>query len=110
METGNLEGGAVRPTCVLDEEGLHMNNTTNIPALHAPILDERPWAVFSACREADPTIFFASTRDNERAALVVCATCTVKDDCLDFAFNSRERFGVWGGTTERERKRMMRAR
>ncbi len=108
-ETGNLEGVAVRLTCVLDEKGLNMNDTMDIPAFNAPVLDERPWAVFSACREADPGMFFASTRDDERAALVVCSTCTVKGDCLDFAVDSRERFGVWGGTTERERKRMMRA-
>lgn len=109
MRTGNLEAVAVRLTCVLDEEDLNMNNTMDVPAFDAPILDERPWAVFSACREADPSIFFASTRDDERAALAVCSTCAVKDDCLDFAIYSRERFGVWGGTTERERKKLLRA-
>jgi WhiB family redox-sensing transcriptional regulator len=86
-----------------------MNHTTEISTLDAPVLDERPWAVFSACREADPSLFFATTRDDERAALVVCASCAVKDGCLDFALETRERFGVWGGTTERERKRLLRA-
>ncbi len=86
-----------------------MNDTMESPAPAVPVLDERPWAVFSACREADPGIFFASTRDDERAALVVCSSCTVKDQCLDFALETRERFGVWGGTTERERKKLLRA-
>jgi WhiB family redox-sensing transcriptional regulator len=86
-----------------------MNDTMNIPALEVPVVDERPWAVFSACREADPSLFFASTRDDERAALVVCSTCSVKGECLEFALESRERFGVWGGTTERERRKLMRA-
>ena len=85
-----------------------MNDTMELPTLEAPILDERPWAVFSACREAEPGIFFASTRDDERAALVVCSTCSVADQCLDFALETRERFGVWGGTTERERKKLFR--
>jgi WhiB family redox-sensing transcriptional regulator len=85
-----------------------MNDTVEFPALEAPVLDERPWAVFSACREADPGVFFASSRDDERAALVVCATCTVRDECLDFAIETRERFGVWGGTTERQRKKLLR--
>ena len=98
-----------RQMWVIDEEGLNMNDTMDIPALEAPVLDERPWAVFSACREADPSIFFASTRDDERAALVVCSTCSVKDDCLGFALETRERFGVRGGTSERERKKLMRA-
>ena len=98
-----------RQMWAIDEEGLNMNDTMDIPALEAPVLDERPWAVFSACRETDPGIFFASTRDDERAALVVCSTCSVKDDCLGFALETRERFGVWGGTSERERKKLMRA-
>lgn len=86
-----------------------MNDTMDSPALEAPILDERPWAVFSACREEDPSIFFAATRDDERAALVVCSTCSVQEHCLEFALETNERFGVWGGTTERQRKKMLRA-
>ncbi|MEA3511815.1 MAG: WhiB family transcriptional regulator [Actinomycetota bacterium] len=86
-----------------------MNDTIDISAFDAPVLDERAWAVFSACREADPAMFFARSRDEERAALVVCSACTVKGECLDFAIDSRERFGVWGGTTERERKKLLRA-
>ncbi|MEA2023414.1 MAG: WhiB family transcriptional regulator [Actinomycetota bacterium] len=86
-----------------------MNDTMDSPALEAPILDERPWAVFSACREADPSIFFAVTRDDERAALVVCSSCSVQEQCLEFALETNERFGVWGGTTERQRKKMLRA-
>ncbi len=86
-----------------------MNDMMKLASLGAPVLDERPWGVFSACREADPSLFFATTRGDERAALVVCSSCAVKDDCLDFALNTRERFGVWGGTTERDRKRLLRA-
>lgn len=86
-----------------------MNDTMEFPVLGAPVLDERPWAVFSACREADPGIFFASNRDDERSAVGLCAVCTVSGECLDFALETRERFGVWGGTTERERKKLLRA-
>jgi len=93
----------------VNEKGFDMNDMIDSALFEAPVLDERPWTVFSACREADPTIFFASTRDDDRAAVRVCGTCTVRDECLGFALDTRERFGVWGGTTERERKRMMRA-
>lgn len=86
-----------------------MIDTIEFPALSAPILEERPWAVFAACREADPALFFAGTRDDERSALALCAVCTVSEECLDFALATRERFGVWGGTTERERKKLLRA-
>lgn len=86
-----------------------MNSTIETPTLDAPVLEERPWAVYSACREADPEIFFAATRADERAALAVCSTCAVADECLQFAIETRERFGVWGGTNERERRKMLRA-
>jgi WhiB family redox-sensing transcriptional regulator len=86
-----------------------MSDTIQIVPFEAPVLDERPWAVFSACHTADPSLFFGGTRADERAAVIICSTCTVKDECLEFALGTRERFGVWGGTTERERKRMLRA-
>jgi len=94
----------------VNEEGfdMHDTNTMDFDLFGAPVLDERPWAVFSACREADPTLFFAATRDDERSALTVCSTCTVQESCLAFALETRERFGVWGGTTERERRRLLR--
>ena len=85
-----------------------MTTTMELPALDAPLLEERPWAVYSACRDAEPEIFFASTRADERAALAVCTTCAVADHCLEFALETRERFGVWGGTNERERRKMLR--
>ena len=86
-----------------------MTNTLEFPTLEAPILDERPWAVYSACRDADAELFFAKTRANERAALAVCSTCPVVEECLEFALETRERFGVWGGTHERDRRKMLRA-
>jgi WhiB family redox-sensing transcriptional regulator len=86
-----------------------MTNTLEFPTLEAPILDERPWAVYSACRDADPELFFAKTRADERAALAVCSTCPVVEECLEFSLETRERFGVWGGTHERDRRKMLRS-
>lgn len=84
-------------------------NTAEIPdALAAPILEERPWAVFAACREADADLFFGSSRNAELSALAVCEICTVVDDCLEHALETRERFGTWGGMTEEQRKRALR--
>jgi len=85
------------------------NDTAEIPAaLAVPILEERPWAVFAACREADADLFFATNRESERGALALCSMCTVIDDCLEHALEARERFGVWGGKTEKARKRILR--
>jgi len=86
------------------------NDTFEFPALAVPILEERPWAVFAACREAQAKaeLFFGTSRDAERDALAVCQICTVVADCLDHALEARERFGVWGGKTEKQRKRILR--
>lgn len=81
-----------------------MTNTLEFATLDAPILDERPWAVYSACRDADPELFFAKTRADERAALAVCSACPVVEECLEFAIETRARFGIWGGQTEKQRK------
>jgi WhiB family redox-sensing transcriptional regulator len=77
-------------------------------ALAVPILEERPWAVFAACREADADLFFGSNRDAERGAVAICDMCTVIDDCLSHALEARERFGIWGGTNEKQRKQILR--
>lgn len=72
--------------------------------LRAPVTEERPWVVFAACRNADPELFFPATAAQERAALSVCATCPVRDECRDYSLEAREHFGVWGGATERSRR------
>jgi WhiB family redox-sensing transcriptional regulator len=73
-----------------------------------PINEERPWVVFAACADVVTDIFFNPDPVDERAALALCATCPVRDECLDYALEARERYGVWGGTTEKERRRLVR--
>jgi WhiB family redox-sensing transcriptional regulator len=87
-----------------------MENTLELDLgfLQAPVLEERPWAVFAACRGIDSDLFFPLTKDQEAHALTICGTCTVLDDCLDYALGAGERFGVWGGTTEKQRRRLTR--
>ncbi len=84
------------------------NDTLEFFALSVPILEERPWVVFAACREADADDFFGGSREAERAAMAICAICTVRDECLSQALETRERFGIWGGETEKARKRLLR--
>ncbi len=72
--------------------------------LNAPITDERPWVVFAACRNADPDLFFPSSKYEEREALALCAICPVQRECLDYAFEARENFGIWGGLNEKQRR------
>lgn len=73
-----------------------------------PITEERPWVVFSACRDKDGDLFFPESRSQEREALAICATCPVQLDCLEYALEADIRFGIWGGMTEKQRRRTAR--
>jgi WhiB family transcriptional regulator, redox-sensing transcriptional regulator len=68
------------------------------------------WQAEAACRDADQRLFFSTQEPDVRAALAYCARCTVRGICLQTAMSRRERFGVWGGTRERERRRIFRER
>ena len=73
------------------------------------------WRAESACLNTDPDVFFpvavgsAASKQVERA-MRICADCTVRQQCLDFAIRSGEKDGIWGGTTPDERIRVRRAR
>lgn len=70
--------------------------------------EERTWLSLAACREADAFIFFPGPDGDTSAALRICSTCPVREECLAYALEARERYGIWGGTTERERRRLLR--
>jgi len=76
--------------------------------MNVPITAERPWMVFAACRGADPDLFFDGDDHDPRPALAICSTCTVRAECLDFAFEARLTEGIWGGMTSKQRRRAMR--
>jgi WhiB family transcriptional regulator, redox-sensing transcriptional regulator len=82
--------------------------TTDDPV---PRLDTS-WMVVAECRGMDPDFFHPPKEDvmAMRAAKKICAVCPVKDECLDYVFSlgAHGRQGVWGGTSERERRRMRR--
>ena len=72
------------------------------------------WMDLGLCAQVDPNLFFAEFKGDKhaRTAVKVCATCDVKDQCFEYAMNVQpvDDFGVWGGTTEMERKRLRLAR
>jgi WhiB family redox-sensing transcriptional regulator len=78
------------------------------PALTAPIDDERPWVVFGACRDVKGNTFFPMTREESQRALAICSTCPVQLECLEYALEARERYGIWGGKTEKQRRQLLR--
>jgi WhiB family transcriptional regulator, redox-sensing transcriptional regulator len=70
------------------------------------------WRKRAACRGIDVEIFYPETDDDEEAeaAKAVCGACPVRQACLEHALAHREREGIWGGATERERRRILRQR
>lgn len=62
------------------------------------------------CRGANAAAFFPSDGTGVEAAQHVCASCPVRVDCLEYALTMRLDHGVWGGTSERERQRILRER
>jgi WhiB family transcriptional regulator, redox-sensing transcriptional regulator len=70
------------------------------------------WRKRAACRGIDVEIFYPATDEDDDAepAKAVCAECPVRQTCLEHALAHREREGIWGGTTERERRRILRQR
>lgn len=68
------------------------------------------WRMLGACRGLDASIFYPDEDDDAEDAKAVCAECGVRSACLEHALSSREKAGVWGGATERERRRIIRQR
>lgn len=68
------------------------------------------WRKRGACRGLDPEIFYPAAEEEADEAKRICAACVVRDQCLEFALSSREADGVWGGATEKERRRILRQR
>ena len=72
--------------------------------------DPGRWQTRANCLGVDPDLFFPERGASTREAKSVCAGCEVKDDCLEYALVNGEKFGIWGGLSERERRRLRRQR
>ena len=72
--------------------------------------EELSWQDQANCMGVDPDLFFPERGASTREAKEVCRGCVVRLDCLEYALDSAEKFGIWGGLSERERRRLRRAR
>lgn len=74
------------------------------------VIDESvSWQDDALCAQTDPEAFFPEKGGSTREAKRVCQTCPVRAQCLEYALEHDERFGIWGGLSERERRRLRRA-
>lgn len=66
------------------------------------------WQADALCAQTDPEAFFPEKGGSTRDAKKICTTCEVKAECLEYALQNDERFGIWGGLSERERRKLRR--
>ena len=64
------------------------------------------WQESASCRGVDAELFFPATEEEAVPGKAICATCPVRVACLAFALERNEKFGIWGGLTEKERNRL----
>ena len=76
--------------------------------------DANTWRARSACRDSDPDVFFpigstGMALEQIETAKRICTACQVTEECLEFALATNQEAGVWGGTTEEERRKLRKA-
>jgi WhiB family transcriptional regulator, redox-sensing transcriptional regulator len=99
----------------LDRPNAGLDATVGVPGVVDVRIDGRgsmeiEWMARAACREVDPEVFFPSDGAGVKVAKQVCARCDAAVECLEYALEQRLEHGVWGGASERERRRMRSAR
>jgi WhiB family redox-sensing transcriptional regulator len=87
------------------ERGASVYSLFGTPSLDAALLG---WQDLALCAETDPEAFFPEKGGSTREAKKVCGGCEVRKDCLEYALASDQRFGIWGGLSERERRKLKR--
>ncbi len=66
------------------------------------------WQGRALCAQTDPEAFFPEKGGSTREAKSVCKVCEVRQECLEYALAHDERYGIWGGLSERERRKLKR--
>ncbi len=66
------------------------------------------WQADALCAQTDPESFFPEKGGSTRDAKKICTSCEVRSECLEYALANDERFGIWGGLSERERRKLRR--
>lgn len=109
-----VEDSAGQPALhIAKSPALHIAKSQTRSALEVTLDDlfgamEQEWQEQALCAQTDPEAFFPEKGGSTREAKRICQACPVQDDCLEFALENDERFGIWGGLSERERRRLKR--
>jgi WhiB family redox-sensing transcriptional regulator len=87
-------------------EGGHPDDDLGVLPSSSTSTDEQDWQERALCAQTDPEAFFPEKGGSTREAKRICQVCEVRDDCLEYALAHDERFGIWGGLSERERRKL----
>ena len=110
----------MNPTQSLEKASDAFSQTQNETCLPAPTYgpqrqdstepkaktENSPGKPEALCAQTDPEAFFPEKGGSTRDAKRVCGVCPVREECLQYAMDNDERFGIWGGLSERERRRL----
>jgi WhiB family redox-sensing transcriptional regulator len=78
-----------------------------VPGVRRDVEDDAlAWQADSLCAQTDPEAFFPEKGGSTRDAKKICGSCDVRTQCLEYALMNDERFGIWGGLSERERRKL----
>lgn len=112
VSAGDVDSRADTARGVLDEAGERgfarprLKLVRGFDELFETIEDQ--WQERALCAQTDPEAFFPEKGGSTREAKRICTGCEVRDECLEYALAHDERFGIWGGLSERERRRLKR--
>jgi WhiB family transcriptional regulator, redox-sensing transcriptional regulator len=95
-------------TALMEEHGVEEDAMSKVFLLFGDAEEELGWQERALCAQTDPEAFFPEKGGSTREAKRVCLACEVRAECLDYALAHDERFGIWGGLSERERRRLKR--
>ena len=82
----------------------------NQQLIEALAVDDLSWQDNASCSGADADLFFPERGASTRQAKAICGQCEVRIECLEFALRHGEKFGIWGGLSERERRKIRKQR
>jgi WhiB family redox-sensing transcriptional regulator len=99
--TTQIDETQISETQISDAAGLSL-----VAAPSEGLPPELAWQERALCAQTDPEAFFPEKGGSTREAKRVCMSCDVRSECLEYALAKDERFGIWGGLSERERRRV----
>src|SRR5262252_3392342 len=108
----SYKGGTCSEVTKRDPPTIHRSRGVPVSELMDVLASglDRSWQRQANCMGVDPDLFFPERGASTREAKEVCRGCVVREDCLEFALVNGEKFGIWGGMSERERRRLRRQR